>query len=386
MSKEFYSNFLKEHSNQIHLSSHSHYFWPDIAKSGYEDYWQLSAKTSDQKWDTIFSKEIPKAQKHIAKILNFDTPNRISFAPNTQELTARLISSFYFQKKVNVLTTKSEFHSFSRQIKRMDELNDVNVNYIENETLNFEDNFLKSITNEVNVIFLSHVFYNSGNKVSLEFIKKIISKKHDDCLLIIDGYHAFCAIEVDLSNVIEDIYYLGGCYKYAQAGEGLCFMTTPKSCDLRPLNTGWFASFSDLEDPKELVEYSDSGFRFASSTLDFSTLFKFNRIWDHFESKDISYKDIINHSRGLQREFLKNIDLTYLVNSNLDDIGLFLCFDFKDLNLAQKIQEKLTINNILIDRRGSRIRLSFAYYIDLNDTQKAKEIFNQSIKDSIKEL
>lgn len=386
MSKSFYKKFLKEHEGQIHLSSHSHYFWPDIAFTAYEDYWSLSAKQSDQKWGTIFSKEIPKAQKHISNILNFKNPERISFAPNTQELTARLLSSLYFNGTVNVLTTTSEFHSFSRQIKRLNEEKDFNVKYIDNDKSNFNESFLDSINKETKVIFISQVFYNSCKLVSLNFLKQIIKKKSDQCILIVDGYHGFCAVKTDLSDIVEDIYYLSGCYKYAQAGEGLCFMTTPVDCDLRPVNTGWFASFSDLEDPKDEVTYDDSGFRFASSTLDFSTLFKFNRIWDDFEKENISYLDIIAHSKSMMSQFVRNDGQDYLAEKDLEKIGLFLTYDFKDLKYATKVQALLDSKNILIDRRSTKIRFSFGYYIDEADVSKAKIIFNQALKEATSSL
>ena len=38
--------------------------------------------------------------------------------------------------------------------------------------------------------------------------------------VVIDGYHAFCAIDVDLGTVADRVFYLGGGYKYAMAGEG----------------------------------------------------------------------------------------------------------------------------------------------------------------------
>ena len=377
--KKYYSQFLKKHEGQLHLSSHSHYFWPDISFSAYEDYWDLAARKSDQKWEQIFSKHIPKAQSLISKILNIDSPQRIAFAPNTQELTARLISCFYDQNEMNFLTTKSEFHSFSRQVSRLEEQKHVHVKYIDNEQEAFEENFLKSITPNLTMIFLSQVFYNSGKLISKGFIQKIIAKKSKDTVLVIDGYHGFCAVKTDLSDIVENIYYLAGAYKYAQAGEGMCFMTTPKECKLRPLNTGWFAAFSDLENKSSDVTYDNSGLRFASSTLDFSTLFKFNKIWSEFEKENISYIDIIEHSKALQKLFFNLVDKSYLTSKELEKIGLFLCYDFKDIGTAQEIFENLKHENILTDRRDSRIRFSFAAYISQEEVKRASELFNKLI-------
>ena len=65
-------------------------------------------------------------------------------------------------------------------------------------------------------------------------------------LVVIDGYHAFAALPVDLSAIAERAFYLAGGYKYAMAGEGACFLAVPPGTTLRPLSTGWFADFEGL--------------------------------------------------------------------------------------------------------------------------------------------
>ena len=46
--------------------------------------------------------------------------------------------------------------------------------------------------------------------------------------VVIDGYHAFMAIEAPIDPAIaSSIFYLGGGYKYAMAGEGMGFMHCP---------------------------------------------------------------------------------------------------------------------------------------------------------------
>ena len=52
----------------------------------------------------------------------------------------------------------------------------------------------------------------------------------DGGTLVIDGYHAFCAVEVDLSAIHARAFYLGGGYKYAQAGEGFGYLHVPAGC------------------------------------------------------------------------------------------------------------------------------------------------------------
>ena len=69
--------------------------------------------------------------------------------------------------------------------------------------------------------------------------------------VVIDGYHAFMAIDSDpfSETTARSAFFLGGGYKYAMAGEGMGFMHCPPGFGPRPPITGWFAEFGDLTAP-----------------------------------------------------------------------------------------------------------------------------------------
>ena len=46
-------------------------------------------------------------------------------------------------------------------------------------------------------------------------------------VVAIDGYHGFMAVPTDLSRIAGRAFYLAGGYKYAMAGEGVCFLHCP---------------------------------------------------------------------------------------------------------------------------------------------------------------
>ena len=70
-------------------------------------------------------------------------------------------------------------------------------------------------------------------------------------LIIIDGYHGFCALPTDLSEVAEDCCYVAGLLKHAGCGANCAFMTLPTRLAARPVLTGWLA------DPSVLAPDSD---------------------------------------------------------------------------------------------------------------------------------
>jgi selenocysteine lyase/cysteine desulfurase len=382
MYKKYYSEFLKGHKDVIHLAAHSHHFWPDVTKEAVIKSWEDSANLSDHKWENIFTNILPQTQAFIGEILNFKRTNDITFAPNAHELVTRLLSCVQEKEECKILTTSSEFHSFNRQVDRLNELSNIEVEKLDNEESNFEQNFLNSINNQTSLIFISQVFYNSGKSISIDFIKKIIEKKSKESIVCIDGYHAFCAVPTDLSQIQDDIFYLAGGYKYAQAGEGCCFMTLPKECKLRPINTGWFANFAKLEDSSTTVDYASDGFRFWGSTQDLTPLYRFNSVWNMFLNDGLNITNIHNYIQSLQIQFLKLLDLDDLfLNTDLDNQGHFLTVEFKGPTNAQQAHDDLKKLGILTDFRGSRLRFGFGLYLVKDDIEaactKIKPILNK---------
>ena len=131
------------------------------------------------------------------------------------------------------------------------------------------------------------------------------SVKNPDTLVVIDGYHGFMALPTDLGNLQNRIFYVAGSYKYAQGGEGCCFMSVPPGKSFRPEYTGWFAGFESLTKFEKKVEYADSGYRFAGSTMDFSALYRLISVLEKFKQEGLSVVLIHNYIQALQKKFIK---------------------------------------------------------------------------------
>lgn len=371
MYKKYYQHFLNQHPNEQHYASHSHHFWPDVTREAMLEYWDDSAKYVDDKWDYFFEHKIPEAQKYIAKTLNLTNPEQITFASNTHEFVFRLLSCFDPNKKITVVTSDSEFYSFDRQINRLAQTGLINV--VKVNTSPF-DNFEKNLIDAVNkhnpeMVFVSHVFFNSGMVLSnLEnFVNKIYSK---DRMVVIDGYHGFMAIPTDLKNIEDKIFYLAGSYKYAQGGEGCCFLYSPKGNNFYPNYTGWFAGFADLSKDGGQISYSSDGLRFAGSTMDYSALYRVNSVFKLFEKEKITVDKIHQHIQMLQKNFrnhLLEIDHFYLMEKNIISIdynnhGHFYTFAMPSNDHAKKMHDELRANQIWTDFRGSKLRFGFGLY------------------------
>lgn len=353
------------------MCAHSHHFWPDISFEAQQQAWLDASKLSDHKWEKIFGEIIPKNQELIAKILNLSHPENIAFAPNTHELLSRLLSCFLGQKKIKVLTTTSEFHSFKRQISRLEEFSQVEVIKINNNEPDFEKDFIENISEDLDLIFISHVFFNSSRINSPEFMTKILDKKNKNTIFCLDGYHSFCAIPIDLKPFEDQLYFLAGGYKYAQAGEGMCFMTIPKNCKLRPAYTGWFADFAGLEKDNKQINYAQDGFRFWGSTQDPTPFYRFKAVWEQFSNENITISSIHSYVRSLQKQLLDSTEISnLLVEKDLDKLGHFLTLDLKTSTDAELFHKMLLEENVITDYRNQFLRFGFGIYQTPETIQK----------------
>ena len=373
MYQQFYQRFLQANAGKQHFACHSHHYWPDVTRDAMLEYWDDTARLVDDKWQYIFTEKVPQTQQLIADILQLPQPEQIVFAPNTHELVMRLLSCFDLRQPLHILTTDSEFHSFSRQVKRLAEYDNVKVDVIPTEPYaTFEQRFITAAgANPYQLIFCSQVFFNSG--VALPDLTGFVQKLAacTEAMIAIDGYHAFMALPTDLSAIAERIFYLAGSYKYAQGGEGCCFMAVPVSSMDRPLYTGWFAEFGTLAAEKSAtVLYSEDGYRFAGATMDFSALYRLNAVLRLFKQQGISVGRIHQYVQQLQQSFLAKLaeakhaklHAGCLLTNSLECHGHFLTFRCGNPAEVAELAAMLKRHGIETDYRGDRLRFGFALY------------------------
>lgn len=371
MYKQYYSHFLNANAGKQHYACHSHHYWPDVTREATLKYWDDSAHLVDDKWDYIFGEKIPAVQRHIAKALNLSHPEQIAFAPNTHEFVVRILSCFEAKPVIKVVTTDSEFYSFDRQINRMIEAGKVDVVKVPSMPFHdFEARMEAAIeAHQPDLVFFSHVFFNSGVVVK-DFERIVKAVKNPETLVVIDGYHGFMAVPTNLSTIENRIFYIAGSYKYAQGGEGNCFMYSPKGSDIRPLNTGWFAGFGSLATDGGNTGYSNDGYRFAGSTMDFAALYRLESVFHLFEELGLDVHKIHGIVQQQQQKFISHIaslNHSYLKVENIlvqdwSHHGHFITFNMPDDVITAGIHDLLKEHGVLTDYRGNRLRFGFAIY------------------------
>jgi selenocysteine lyase/cysteine desulfurase len=189
---------------------------------------------------------------------------------------------------------------------------------------------------------------------------------------VIDGYHAFLAIETPfLETTAQSAFFLGGGYKYAMAGEGMAFMHCPPGFGPRPPVTGWYAEFGDLTAPPgSSVGYTHDAMRFMGATFDPSALYRFNAIQRMLRDEGLTTAAISAHVAGLQARLFDAIAATPLGEAKLLNPldgrphARFLAFRSPR---AAEWNHWLLERDCITDVRGDVLRIGLALYHDEGD-------------------
>lgn len=303
--KPHFSRFLGAHPQRLHFAAHSHHPWPDVSFDAHQQAWLDAARLADQKWGPVFDEVVPRARAAVARTLNLPDPSTIAFAPSTHELFMRAVSAIE-RPVLRVLTTDSEFHSFARQMARLEETGAARVTRVATQPWNtFPARFAEAAAQPGwDLVYFSQCFYNSGFLVE-DPVALVKAVREPQAMVIVDGYHGYMAVPTDWAPVANRSFYTAGGYKYAMTGEGACFMHCPPGWAERPVNTGWFSSFGALSAAQGgPVPYAQDGMRLMGSTYDPTPLYRLNAVMDWLRREGLSVDAIRAQVRSLQDRFL----------------------------------------------------------------------------------
>jgi selenocysteine lyase/cysteine desulfurase len=372
--KHLFSRSLGSAPERLHMAAHSHHLWPDASFDGQVECWNDAARLADSKWDRIMGEVWPEAQRHVAAELGSDMPDAVVFASNTHDLLIRLFAAVPHDdgKPVRVLTSDGEFHSARRQFERWEESGDALVDRVPVEPFDsFPERFLDAAkAGDHDLILVSQVLFSSG--LLFDRVEELASlSRPEGPWVVIDGYHAFMAIESPLGrSAAQSAFYLGGGYKYAMAGEGAAFLHAPPGFGQRPPITGWYAEFDDLTLPPGMVGYAPDAMRFMGATFDASGLYRFNAVQRMLHEHALSTARISSQVATLHERLLDRLAATPLADAELlnpptdGSHARFLALRSPD---AQRWCAELKRQNCVVDVRGEVLRIGLGLYHDEAD-------------------
>ena len=381
--KDLFSRSLSADPERLHFASHSHHLWPDASFDGQVQAWNDAARLADRKWDRVMDEVWPEAQGHVARELWTSAPDAIVFSSNTHDFLLRLMTAAPRRSaQSRVLTTDGEFHSARRQLARWEEERWIGVERVAVEPFDsFGERFLEAArSGEHDLILVSQVLFGSGRL--FDRVEELAAlAKPDGPWVVIDGYHAFMALDRPLGEApARTAFYLGGGYKYAMAGEGCAFLHAPAGFGPRPPVTGWFAEFEDLTLPPGSVGYATDARRFLGATFDPSALYRFNAVRRMLGDNGLTTASISAHVSALQAQLLDGIGGTSFADAELlnpldgNPHARFLAFRSPR---AQRWYADLLAQNCITDVRGDVLRIGFGMYQDEGDVRRLVDLLGR---------
>ena len=375
--KPLFTKSLVAAPGRLHFASHSHHLWPDASLDGQVQCWEDAALLADNKWDKVMGEVWPEAQANVAKELGSGDPSSIVFASNTHDFLIRLQAACPRTGggPLRVLMSDGEFHSARRQFARWSESGDIELTKGAAAPFDsFSRRFLAAAESDsYDLILVSQVLFNSGRLFD-RVAELAALARPEGPWVVIDGYHAFMAIEQPIDPAIaKSIFYLGGGYKYAMAGEGMGFMQAPPGFGERPPITGWYAEFGELTAPPgSSVGYTRDAMRFMGATFDPSALYRFNANQQMLRENGITTQLVAAKMSRLQALMIEAISDTALGEAELlnplDGRPHARFLAFRDTR-AQRWCAELLERQCITDVRGDVLRIGFGLYHDEEDVE-----------------
>jgi kynureninase len=362
-----YSAFLRP--GRLLLTGHSHQAWPDCARDAQAAYFDDAARFVDDKWGkAIFPKMESVASRLLAR-MGFPKDDPLAFGKSSHELVFRLLSCLRWADRPRIVTTTSEFHSLHRQLSRLAE-ESAEIVWVDGaDRATLCERLVAAIDERTALVAVSAVMFEDAF-VLPELAAVVTRAVEVGAIPLIDAYHAFNVVPLSLGPQAHHAFVVAGGYKYAQFGEGVCWMRVPRGCQLRPAYTGWFADFEGLERPRAYgpVGYGSAGERFSGATFDASAIYRAAAVLDHFDRFDLGVAAL--RARSLQQtgRLIAALDDRGLVGRRLDlrspredaRRGGFVSVSVPD---AHRIVEGLRARGVLVDARGDILRLGPAPYL-----------------------
>jgi selenocysteine lyase/cysteine desulfurase len=375
--KPLFTRSLGAAPGRLHFAAHSHHLWPDASFEGQVECWEDAARLADHKWDRVMDEVWPEAQSNVAAELGSGMPEAVVFASNTHDFLIRLAAACPRRAGgvLRVLMSDGEFHSARRQMTRWQESGDIVLTKVGAEPFDdFSERFCElAKVADYDLILVSQVLFNSGRTFE-EVAKLAAIARPEGPWVVIDGYHAFMAIETPVEPAsAASAFYLGGGYKYAMAGEGMGFMHCPPGFGERPPVTGWYAEFGELTAPPgSEIGYTSDAMRFMGATFDPSALYRFNAIQAVLRENGITTARVAARIEKLQARLLDSIAGTALGEAELlnpldgGPHARFLAFRHPR---AQRWCADLDRQGVVTDVRGDVLRIGFGLYHDEEDVE-----------------
>ncbi len=377
------SNALAPHyrrfrvDQRLLLTGHSHQAWPDVAERGLQRCFADAAEHVDDKWARA-EERAERVRRGFARLLD-DPDGDYALGASTHDLVVRLLSALPLRARPRIVTTDGEFHSLRRQLARLEEERVEVVRVPAHPAADVGERLAAAVDDRTAAVMASCVFFASAHLAGPLRPAADACARHG-AVLLVDAYHALDVVPYSLREQgLGDAFVVGGGYKYCQLGEGNGFLRVPPGCSLRPVVTGWFAEFGELQAPASpgAVRYPAGPGRFAGSTYDPVSHYRAAEVFAFFERQGLTpalLRQVSQHQIARLARGFDALDLPPAVIDRDRTVPLSRLGGFLALRApaAGALSRALRERGVHTDARGEVLRLGPAPY--LSDGQLEQSI------------
>ena len=332
----------------------------DCAEEGVREAFLDAAEHVDDKWSRAFGKA-EYVREAISRYCGA-VSDQVVLGQNTHELFYRFLTALPEQKR-HLVVSSGEFHSVRRQILALG-VEGWTVTWVETHPVQtLTERLVAAIKSDTAAIVCSSVLFETSTIVPHldECVRAAVAQ---DVEVFLDGYHSFMAHPWTLSEFSSAHAFIsGGGYKYAQWGEGVCWMTIPTHFGGKPFFTGWFSDFANLDKLKsgQLGYGRRAADRFAGSTYDPTSHYRAARVIQFFDDHGLTINNLRNQAMQQTSRLIEQLGAEGLLSPiEADQRGGFVAYRVKQ---ASEMVNRLREAGIFADSRGSVIRFGPAPYI-----------------------
>jgi kynureninase len=370
---DHYSRFRV--SDRTLLTGHSHQAWPDVAFEAQQQAWLDAAQHVDDKWP-LAEAQAQLVREGFATLLG-DRAANVALGQSTHELVTRWLSALPLRERPRIVSTDGEFHSLRRQLDRLAE-EGLTVEKLPARPVDtLAARLAGAVDDRTACVTVSSVLFDTAEIVpGLASVGAACAGV--GAMLLVDAYHHLNAVPFDVAALgLEDAFVTGGGYKYCQLGEGNAFLRVPPGIRMRPVLTGWFAEFSELEQAGQggasggAVRYGAGPQAFAAATYDPTSNYRAAAVFAFHRGQGLTPERLRTMSRrqvGLLKRRFEALDLdprrAHVEPMPDERRGGFLAIRTVR---AHELTRELKRRGIWTDARGDILRVGPAPYV--TDTQ-----------------
>lgn len=308
-------------------------------------------------WYSAWLEEVDALRTRFGRLIGA-SPDEVAIAPNLSTALASIASCFDYDIRPKVVTSELDFPTVSYQWLLR---GNVKVDFIPSDdgVVIHPEAFQRHIDKGTALVATSHVLYTSGYVQELGAVAELAHER--GAHLLVDAYQSAGQVPIDVHKDDVDILVSGG-LKWLLGGPGVAYVYVRRDLaeTLEPSTVGWFGNARQFEFDPRRFEYRAGAQRFEMGTPAMGSIYTGRAGLDII--LDIGVEEIRRRTRELSEGLIEMAaEQGFVVKCppEPEDRSAIVMIERKD---ADRDVRELRLNNMIVDQRSGRLRISPFFY------------------------